>query len=153
MIQGYARVDLLAPVPLLHLLSAVENGMLDKIVFGSEKDELFAKLVADVTTDMRVWIYASKTESEKLDPARLQRVCFVGDYGGSTETGLSYSVLHELRPPSAKTSDSSWMVLWLVKNLQPIDPPRFYRNFLTAKTGKPLANVPQGPMLIRPPCE
>ncbi len=145
-----ALYDLLAPVPLVHLLSAIENGMPSEVAFGSEKDRLFGKLGADVTTGMRVWIYASKTESKNLDPARCQRVCFIGDFGGSTETGLSYSSLQEVRPPSAKTSDSSWKLLWLVRNLQSIDPPRYYNAFLS-KTGKPLAKEPEGPMLIRPP--
>jgi len=143
--------DLLAPVPLVHLLSAIENGMTSKVAFGSEKDQFFGKLGADVSTGMRVWIYASKTGSENLDPAKRQRVCFVGDFGGSTETGLSYSSLHEVRPPSAKTGDNSWGLLWLVRNLQTIDPPRFYSDFRSAKAGKPLAKEPLGPTLIRPP--
>ena len=142
--------DLLAPVPLVHLLSAIEDGMPGEVAFGSEKDQLFGKLGADVTTGMRVWIYASKTGSENLDSARRQRVCFVGDFGGSTETGLSYSSLHEVRPSSAKTGDSSWILLWLVKNLRSIDPPRFYSDFLSAKSKKPLAEEPEGPMLISP---
>lgn len=79
--------DLLAPVPLIHLLSAIAGGMPSEVAFGSDKDELFGKLAADVTTGMRVWIYASKTGSENLESARRQRVCFVGDFSGSTETG------------------------------------------------------------------
>ncbi|HEY1935085.1 MAG TPA: hypothetical protein VGG99_24025 [Acetobacteraceae bacterium] len=143
--------DLLAPVPLVHLLSAIEDGMPSEVAFGSEKDQFFGKLGADVITGMRVWIYASKTGSANLDPAIRQRVCFVGNFGGSTEAGLSYSSLHEVRPSSAKTGDSSWIVLWLVRNLQSIDPPRFYGDFLSAKTKKPLAKEPAGPMLICPP--
>lgn len=146
-----ALYDLLAPVPLVHLLSAIENGMPSKVAFGSEKDQFFGGLGPNVTTGMRVWIYASKTGSENLDPARRQRVCFIGDFGGSTETGLSYASLHEVRPPSAKTSDSPWMLLWLVTNLQAINPPRFYHDFLCAKKGKPLAKEPEGPILIHPP--
>ena len=48
--------DLLAPVPLVHLLSAIENGMHGKVVFGSEKAQLFGELGADITTGMRVWV-------------------------------------------------------------------------------------------------
>ena|ERR1700722_2066759 len=149
MLEPKELSDLLAPVPLVHLLSAIETGMNRKVAFGSEKGQLFGKLRADVATGMRVWIYASKTGSENLDPAKRQRVCFVGEFGGSTETGLSYSSLHEVRPPTAKSSDSSWGLLWLVTNLQPIDPPRFYSEFLSAKTGKRLAKEPIGPMLVR----
>lgn len=144
--------DLLAPVPLVHLLSAVESGMPSEVAFGSDKDQLFSKLGAG-PKGMRVWIYASMTGSASLaDPARRrQRVCFVGDFGGSTP-GLSHKSLDEVRPVSAKRSDSPWTLLWLVRNLQPIEP-QLYRKFLSAKTGKPLAKEPQGPMLIRPPTE
>jgi hypothetical protein len=58
--------DLLAPVPLVHLLSAIENRMLSKVAFGSEKDQFFGKLGADVTTGMRVWIYASKRLTQNV---------------------------------------------------------------------------------------
>jgi hypothetical protein len=151
MIEPKQRYDLLAPVPLVHLLSAEENHMLQKVAFGSEKDQLFGELPHDGTAGMRVWIYASKTGSEMLDPARLQRICFVGDFGGSTETGPSYGTLNAFRPPSAETGDSSWMVLWLVTNLQPVTPPRYYINFCSAKTKRPLAKEPRGPLRILPP--
>ncbi len=143
--------DLLAPVPLIHLLSAIEDGLSNEVAFGSEKKYLFDKLGANVTAGMRVWIYASKTESDNLDPARCQRVCFVAEFGGSTETGLSYSTLQDIRPLSAKKGDSTWILLWLVKNLQPIAPVRFYSDFISAKTKKPLVKEPRGPILIHPP--
>jgi hypothetical protein len=125
--------------------------MSNKVAFGSEKDHLFESLAADITTGMKVWIYASKTGSDHIVSSLSQRVCFVGDFGGSTETGLDYTHLHSVRPPSAKMGDSSWLVLWLVRNLKPVDPPRLYSDFLSAKTGKPVGKAPLGPMLICPP--
>lgn len=146
-----SSADLLAPVPLVHLLSATEKGLPAEVAFGSEKIVFFASLGTDIISGMRVWIYASKTGSLGLDRARLQRVCFVGDFAGSTESGADYCSLHTVRPPSARQGDNSWMLLWLVRNLKPVDPPRFYGDFHSAKTGKQLAKEPEGPMLIQPP--
>lgn len=139
------QTDLLAPVPFKHLLAAEAAGMTEQVAFGSEKAGLFSGLGQTLQAGMRVWLYASLTGSEQIDPGRLQRVCFTGEFGGSTETGTSYASLACVRPPG--TEAESWGVLWLVRNFTAIRP-RFVQDFTSASTLKSLTSPPRGPILI-----
>ncbi len=152
-------VALLAPVPSLHLKSAVETcAEHGKVAFGSMKADVFETVERDFGFGIPVYIYASTHHGPPYDYAASGKVSLRGilcNVEPATAQGKHPNPIY--RPPSTFEAEKrgleiSWC-FWEVSDLSGL--PEKDRIPLTKFTAlgqtKPLPSgfVPPGPMLVK----
>jgi len=158
---------ILAPVPEIHLLSAMENiarlknelsDELIKTAFGSKDFELFRK-VDELRGDqsIEVFIYASHSNADQ--PLNSQ-ASWHGLYIGHVQSHHGrYPGNPKFRPPSTNTDKPDWAIFWEVQELKPLDPldpldPPIKIGSLRGLDKKQCYKprfIPEGPLLIEYP--
>jgi hypothetical protein len=113
---------LLAPVPIMHLKSAQEDG-LQKVAFGSNVYEVFHKVEQQRHNfPVDIYIYASWTHTdmdcEKITPPS---ATWKGEYIGWIDARRRNDYL-QYRPKSTH-GETDWGFFWLVQNLHRLDKP------------------------------
>lgn len=152
---------ILAPVPEMHLLSAMEtianleHKLSDETVktaFGSMDFELFRK-VDELRGDknVEVLIYASHSDADQpLDSEASWHGLYIGHV--NSRNGR-YPGKAQFRPPSTATDKPTWASFWEVQDLKPLTSPRKI-GFLKGLGKKSYYNsrfIPEGPLLIECP--
>jgi hypothetical protein len=152
---------ILAPVPEMHLLSAMEtianleHELSDETVktaFGSMDFELFRK-VDELRGDksVEVLIYASHSDADQpIDSEASWHGLYIGHV--NSRNGR-YPGKAQFRPPSTATDKPTWASFWEVQDLKPLTSPRKI-GFLKGLGKKSCYNsrfIPEGPLLIEYP--
>lgn len=152
-------VELLAPVPLEHLRSGLEE-VLDHepmLAFGSMNWELFKQRLDCMRAghSVRVWIYASENEGQPVPLSATWTARYIGcvdSKGGTHPDGLLY------RPPTtfkyAGDNVGEWAIFWHVVDLRELVPSEYVPIDRMTGYGQRVrfgpAFVPHGPILIEP---
>lgn len=148
---------ILAPVPEMHLLSALEtmekleNELSDetiKVAFGSMAFEVFRK--ADELRgdkEVEVLIYASNCVNQPLNSEAAWQGLYIGH--GNSRNGR-YAGKAQFRPPSTASDKPTWAVFWEVKELKSLKAPIAVAALkaLGKKTNFTSRFIPEGPLLI-----
>jgi hypothetical protein len=152
---------ILAPVPEMHLLSAIENiarlknelsDELIKTAFGSRDFELFRK--ADelrVDQSIEVFIYASKSSADQpLNSEASWHGLYIGHV--NSRNGR-YPGNPKFRPPSTITDKPDSAIFWEVQDLKPLTPPIKIGSLRGLNTKQSYSSrfIPEGPLLIEYP--
>jgi hypothetical protein len=154
-------VALLAPVPSLHLKSAVETCIEQgKVAFGSMSVDVFGKLEREFGFGIPVYIYASTHHGPPYDYAANGKISLRGilcNVEPATAQGKHPNPIY--RPPSTFETEKRglevWWCFWEVSDL--CDLPEKDRIPLTKFTALgqtkhlPFGFVPQGPMIVKAP--
>lgn|ERR671918_60598 len=149
-------VALLAPVPSMHLKSAVETCIQQgKVAFGSMKTDVFEKLEVEFGFNIPVYIYASTHHGPPYDYAAGGKISLRGllcNVEPANAQGQHPNPIY--RPPSTfEGTLEIWWCFWEVCDLSAL--PEKDRIPLTKFTAlgrtKPLpfGFVPQGPMIVK----
>jgi hypothetical protein len=139
---------ILAPVPCLHLVGALEViGKHGVVAFGSQAGFFFLNDDGECTfpSGMNVLITASRPE---LGHAELYNHGYVNFRGNFIRWTFANSrgehPKPELRPVSTQ-HDTPFLGFWEVAKLQPLSPPIPLQKFLSASDHKPVVTIPRGP--------
>lgn len=142
--------SLLAPVPVIHLLSAQEVCEQEgKVAFGSREFEVFRKIDQDRNErPVKVLIYASEQENRSFIP----KVTWEGLYMGHVDSrrgrhpqGMKY------RPATTVNDALDAAVFWEVTDLKPLEISMNISNFklLGKKEPFPSRFIPEKPLIIQ----
>ncbi|OUL34233.1 hypothetical protein BV372_14375 [Nostoc sp. T09] len=148
---------ILAPVPEIHLLSALEtidkleNELSDeiiKIAFGSMAFEVFRK--ADELRgdkEVEVLIYASQSLDQPLNSEASWQGLYIGH--ANSRNGR-YPGKSKFRPPSTATDKPTWAVFWEVQELKRLKSPIAIASLkaLGKKSNFASRLIPEEPLLI-----
>jgi len=147
-------IGILAPVPAVHLTSAMETcAKVGRVAFGSGSWEVFAKANEVYGIGIPVLIYASHPED---DPDHLSTpgvVGFRGVYLGTTEARAGKHPNPDVRPLTTITSlspDTAAAFFWEVGELVRIALSSQIKigQLIAEGQKKPLTRPPRGPMLV-----
>jgi hypothetical protein len=152
---------ILAPVPEMHLLSAMEtianleHELSDETVktaFGSMDFELFRKVdELRGNKSVEVLIYASYSDADQpLDSEASWHGLYIGHV--NSRNGR-YPGKAQFRPPSTATDKPTWASFWEVQDLKPLTSPRKIGSLkgLGKKSYYNSRFIPEGPLLIECP--
>jgi hypothetical protein len=152
---------ILAPVPEMHLLSAMEvmaqlesqqGDEQTKIAFGSMDFELFRKIDESRTGEnVKVLIYASHSNAEQ---PFYSQVSWEGAYIGHVNSRNGrYPGKAKFRPPSTASDKPTWAVFWEVQDLKPLACPIQVGSLigLGKKSEYNSRFIPERPLLIEYP--
>ncbi|WP_224095673.1 hypothetical protein [Nostoc sp. MS1] len=154
---------ILAPVPEMHLLSAMEvmaqlageqGDEKPKIAFGSMDFELFRKIDESRTgKNVKVLIYASHSDAEQ--PFYSQASWEAVYIGHVNSRNGRYPGKAKFRPPSTASDKPTWAVFWEVQDLKPIACPVQVGSLigLGKKSEYNSRFVPERPLLIEYPLD
>ncbi|MFT8246538.1 hypothetical protein [Roseomonas sp. BN140053] len=143
------RVALLAPVPCIHIHSAlpvIQAG--GTLAFGTGKLEMFADSER-VPPGIRALIYVSQTDGYKdVDAAKLAGGVLAGTYTGWTMADRRgrYAGDPAHRPPTAHRDDTAWTCFFTVHDLRWCSVP--LGELRHAGTGRRVAVPLRGPELV-----
>ncbi len=138
-----SELALLAPVPLVHLLSALQ--VQEWVAFGSMAFEVFDKLDKQ-RSDCHVdaYIYASLHDGSNV--SRYWRATYIGMSEWDSE-------LSKHRPAST-ANETGWGIFWKVKNLREVSESECRINEMKGfgkSTKYKKFFIPEGPILIQHP--
>jgi hypothetical protein len=143
-------VALLAPVPSVHLASALEHGM-TTIALGTRAWETLTEFTRVAGRGAPVVIYASHDEGGQ-QPATTWTGTF-GQYRDAEHNGLVPRALKPYRPPSMAQEDREarhWFGYFTIDGLDRLDEPKMLTDLRQWSGEAPLspAFVPHGPLIV-----
>jgi hypothetical protein len=148
---------ILAPVPEMHLLSALEtveklvnesSDEIIKVAFGSMAFEVFRK--ADELRgdrEVNVLIYAADSLNQPLNSEASWQGLYIGH--GNSRNGR-YAGKSKFRPPATTSDKPRWAVFWEVQELTRLKTPIALASLkaLGKKSNFPSRLIPEEPLLI-----
>jgi hypothetical protein len=143
-------VGILAPVPAVHLKSALETcAKHGRVAFGSDAWEFFAKASLEYGEGIPVLIYASPSFGDPDKLATPGAVGFCGTYLGTEKARAGKHPNPELRPATTVT-DTAWAVFWELGGLVQLAPSEciILSQFTAIGQKKPISMPPRGPLLV-----
>lgn len=152
-------IALLAPVPSVHLKSAVETCIgQGKVAFGSMKTDVFDTLRRDFGLGVPAYIYASTHHGPPHHFAANGKVSLHGilcNVEPANARGRHPNPVY--RPPSTFEPETRglevWWCFWEVSDLRPLPPkdriPLTKFTALGQKRPLPSGFVPRGPMIVK----
>lgn len=130
---------ILAPIPIMHLNSALEVlEMKDFVLFGSKNWEIFDQ----TAIGSPLFIYLSYADA-------IPEVTYVGVYQGLVKESVEMLKLEKAgyRPPTT-SGEKGWGCYWKVNGITKLNTPKPLREFQLA-SGKYLSGIPRGPLHVR----
>ena len=154
------QLALLAPVPCIHLRSALDQGVRNhqRTAFGTNASNSFIDKDGRpiVERGWQVLIYASRPETDEIPYLfRAEHVVVTAVFcGWDWARGKSREYVGDaVRPPTTlneATKDTGWEGYWEVAELRQIKPLVHFKNLLSLPSGKKFKKgfVPERPMLV-----